>query len=615
MPDIGTRATEKELAALQKKLRKVYSEAAKDIQRKLDEHNAKFATKNAQKLAQKEAGKITQEEYDSWVKGQVFMGEQWEAKADEIARTMTNANKEAAKLVREGTLSTFATNMNYELYQLEKQLGVQTGFNLYNAKSVSRLLKDKPKMLPEWKINEKKDYKWNRQKVENFITQGIIQGEGIPEIAKRLTVGLSARNEDKMRMFARTANTGAQNAGRQEMMEEAEDDGIEVEKTWVATLDDRTRDAHQELDGQTVPVKEPFVYGTDEIMFPGDPNAEPYLTYNCRCTLKEHYKGVKPGQRRAYKWEKDKNGKEHRVSYVTDATTYKEWKAAKGMGFEEWKKARSPETALEVQAPAVHQIAQGKDITGTWERRKDEFDFEIKDVINAQGFDGVPQVVSQEEFDRAVEESGFIAQRSYSAPDQETLDLYRESLYNGDWYVDCSNGGAVHGQGMYCAANYEGNLTSDIKAEMASYSSLGESKFEKPLDRTEINNRRYEHAEKEGNRIISTGGTNQQAYAEYQRILNIPDEEYAEKYARDLLGSKGVSYVETFTLAPGARFVDEDYIREQFAELTEKEKTKYSDVGAYAVAKGYDAIRTTKSVNGDTVILNRTKCIFLGGKK
>ena len=192
MPDIGTRATEKEIAALQKKLRKVYSEAAKDIQRKLDEHNAKFATKNAQKLAQKEAGKITQEEYDSWAKGQVFMGKQWEAKADEIARTMTNANKEAAKLVREGTLSTFATNMNYELYQMEKRLGVQTGFNIYNAKSVSRLLKDKPKMLPEWKIHEKKDYKWNRQKVENFITQGIIQGEGIPEIAKRLTVGLSA---------------------------------------------------------------------------------------------------------------------------------------------------------------------------------------------------------------------------------------------------------------------------------------------------------------------------------------------------------------------------------------------------------------------------------------
>lgn len=366
MPDIGTRATEKEIAALQKKLRKVYSEAAKDIQRKLDEHNAKFATKNAQKLAQKEAGKITQEEYDSWVKGQVFMGEQWEAKADEIARTMTNANKEAAKLVREGTLSTFATNMNYELYQLEKQLGVQTGFNLYNAKSVSRLLKDKPKMLPEWKINEKKDYKWNRQKVENFITQGIIQGEGIPEIAKRLTVGLSARNEDKMRMFARTANTGAQNAGRQEMMEEAEDDGIEVEKTWVATLDDRTRDAHQELDGQTVPVKEPFVYGKDEIMFPGDPNAEPYLTYNCRCTLKEHYKGVKPGQRRAYRNVTDENGKTHRESYITDAQTYKEWKAAKGMGFEEWKEKRQPEAI----APEIHS-----------EPKDNAFKFEIPDDV------------------------------------------------------------------------------------------------------------------------------------------------------------------------------------------------------------------------------------------
>lgn len=124
----------------------------------------------------------------------------------------------------------------------------------------------------------------------------------------------------------------------------------------------------------------------------------------------------------------------------------------------------------------AHHIAQGKDISKAWERRPDKFDFEIEDVINAQGFDGLPRVVSRAEFDKAVKAAnggkGFIAQRTYSAPDQETLDAYRDQLYHGKWYVDCSTGGAQYGQGMYCAADYAGKLSEGIKEEMAHYKSL-----------------------------------------------------------------------------------------------------------------------------------------------
>lgn len=139
-----------------------------------------------------------------------------------------------------------------------------------------------------------------------------------------------------------------------------------------------------------------------------------------------------------------------------------------------------PENKVSVQANNneqkinnVHYVAQGKDITNIWSRRPERFDFEIEDVINAQGFDGLPRVVSTKEFNELVKQAndgaGFIAQRTYSAPSQEILDKYRDQLYNGKWYVDCSTGGASHGKGMYCIGNYGNNITNKMTDGMMSY--------------------------------------------------------------------------------------------------------------------------------------------------
>ena len=84
---------------------------------------------------------------------------------------------------------------------------------------------------------------------------------------------------------ARTMTTAAENAGRMDRFEEAKEMGIKMKKTWVATLDDRTRDAHALLDGQTVDVDEPFDSILGPIMYPGDPDADPENVYNCRCTM------------------------------------------------------------------------------------------------------------------------------------------------------------------------------------------------------------------------------------------------------------------------------------------------------------------------------------------
>ena len=46
-----------------------------------------------------------------------------------------------------------------------------------------------------------------------------------------------------------------------------------------------TREEHLELDGQEREIDEPFENSLGEIMYPGDPDADPANVYNCRCTL------------------------------------------------------------------------------------------------------------------------------------------------------------------------------------------------------------------------------------------------------------------------------------------------------------------------------------------
>lgn len=59
-------------------------------------------------------------------------------------------------------------------------------------------------------------------------------------------------------------------------------------KRWITERDDRVRETHMEVNGVTIPIKEPFVVGDSLLLYPKDQTYSPSAeqTAGCRCTVK-----------------------------------------------------------------------------------------------------------------------------------------------------------------------------------------------------------------------------------------------------------------------------------------------------------------------------------------
>lgn len=283
--DLGAVYTDKELRDIERTVSRLYKQASKDIEGKIESYTKETAKKEAIYKERVEKGQMTQEAFDKWRENRAFHGRLWEARAEQIAVVLANTNEVANNIVMDRQIGVFAMNGNYASYMLESEAGVSFGFDLYDQTTVARLLKDNPEILPFKELDKGKDVRWNMKNIRSQITQGILQGESIPKIAKRLSTVVPDRDEKQMVLHARTAMTAAQNGGRQERYKEAEELGIKFKKVWLASLDGRTRDLHRDLDGVAVDPDEEFEIDDYAVMYPGDPDGEPEMVYNCRCTM------------------------------------------------------------------------------------------------------------------------------------------------------------------------------------------------------------------------------------------------------------------------------------------------------------------------------------------
>lgn len=283
--DLAHKKTDEIIESLEKRLNKEYTKAYKEVKEKADDYFKRFNEKDKIKKSLLDKGDITEKEYSKWRKNKMLQGKRWNDLRDELAADMTRTNQIAATMVRGELAEVVALNANYSAYLLENNARTNYGFTIYSKDTIEELAKGQKDIIP-WKpdVDVPKDLRWNKQQITSHITQGILQGESIPNLSKRLmkTVG---NNKVSAIRTARTAITSSENAGRQTTYEKAESLGIKLQKQWVATLDKRTRDAHGHADGQTVDINDYFDVGGEQMEYPADPSASADNVYNCRCTM------------------------------------------------------------------------------------------------------------------------------------------------------------------------------------------------------------------------------------------------------------------------------------------------------------------------------------------
>lgn len=320
--DLGHKLTDKEIAKLERRIAKLYRDAGEELQATIDAYFEQFAKRDEEMKALigtvQNGKEWTEADYKQWRLNQIGRGERYQAMRDKVAQRATDANAVAVSYTNDATLGIYSLNRNYAAYTIERVTG-NIGFDLWDEQTVKRLMVEQPDLMPYYPkdraLKRGIDLAYGKKQITASVTSSILQGKSIKHMADDLQKRITTMSRDSAIRTARTAVTGAQNAGRMDSYAAAEKMGIKLKKEWLATLDARTRHSHAMLDGEQVAQDKKFSNGC---RFPGDPQGPPWEIYNCRCTLIAAVDGAdtSDGLRRT------------RDGLISDMT-YAQWEASK----------------------------------------------------------------------------------------------------------------------------------------------------------------------------------------------------------------------------------------------------------------------------------------------
>lgn len=288
MADKSHILTDKKLEEMERQLSAIYSRAKKEVGKTwtkyMKESEKELAElQEAYDLAKKSGDrdeiKRTGKALGRAKREVTIKNKHYKALTETLAREISHVNETAVAYINDQLPEVYVMNYNALKESVDGVGGYV--FELVDADTVKHLALTDKSLLPYKKLDLRKDIPWNMKKINAEVLQGIIQGESMDKIAKRIG-NVQEMNKNASIRTARTIVTGAENKGRFDSYQRATSDGIILEEEWIATNDSRTRHSHAIMDGETKGVNGKFSNG---LAFPGDPNGRPEEVYQCRCSM------------------------------------------------------------------------------------------------------------------------------------------------------------------------------------------------------------------------------------------------------------------------------------------------------------------------------------------
>lgn len=136
------------------------------------------------------------------------------------------------------------------------------------------------------------DVSYLKKSIRAELSRGIANGLTWTEMAAHIAHGMNSpfhKAMNKAIRISRTEGHRIQNRAQMDMLNKAKENGADVVKQWISTLDDRTRESHKVLDGQIREIEDYFEVNGHKAKYPGGFGVASE-DIHCRCCMGQRAK-------------------------------------------------------------------------------------------------------------------------------------------------------------------------------------------------------------------------------------------------------------------------------------------------------------------------------------
>lgn len=242
--------TDKILAELEREIDNQYNEMEQEILSKYEVQLLRF---NERTLTAKDKKKLKQ----------ITAG---------ITAIIIKYNKKIINSINKKTKNVYKINKDYAIKRMEELLKDHLG-------NVNEMVETD--YVTELFYEEQTNATVINSKFEKTIASIIVGGVGV-KILKDTIKKIRDKQKNGMRITATNEVTRKENLAIDVIGFKYKDKDKSIKKKWITMHDNRVRDSHKALDGETVDVDKPFSNG---LMYPGDGSGSPSDYINCRCRI------------------------------------------------------------------------------------------------------------------------------------------------------------------------------------------------------------------------------------------------------------------------------------------------------------------------------------------